>query len=92
MAQLRMTINGVTASRAIDDAKAAVVAELFYKDFVLPNWPDGTPLPSTPQEKLQAVVDGLALHMRDLARGYRRRELEQEREQADKAELAGIDV
>lgn len=92
MAQLRMTINGVSASRAIDDAKAAAISELFYKGFVVPNWPADKPLPATPQEKLQAVVDGLALHMRDLARGYRRREIEQEREQAEKDELAGIDV
>lgn len=92
MAQLRMTINGVTASRAIDDAKAAVIAELFYKDFVLPNWPADKALPTTPQDKLQTVVDHLALHMRDLARGFRRRELEQEREQAEQEELAGIDV
>jgi hypothetical protein len=92
MAQLRLTINGVTGSRAIDDAKAQALANILYDNAVLPNWPEGTPLPTTAQGRLQAVVDYLAVEIRDMARGYRRRSLREAAEAAESAELGAIDV
>ena len=90
MAQLRLTIGPITGTRTIDDAKATSIANIFYEAEVVPNWPAGTPLPSTQAERLQAVADRLAVLMRDVARGYRRRQLQVEQEEANRIELEAI--
>jgi hypothetical protein len=87
-----MTIGPVTATRVVDDAKATAIANLFYDAEVVPNWPAGTPLPSTAQERLQAVVDRLAINMRDVARGQQRHVMRAEHEAAVVAAMSGIDV
>jgi hypothetical protein len=92
MAQIRVTISGVTATRTIDDAKATAVANAIYAGVILPGWDMTKPLPVTAQDRLQALVDWLALDMRDTARTARQRELQAEHATADLAELAAIDV
>jgi hypothetical protein len=92
MALLRITIGNVTASKTIDDTKATAVTTAIYNNIVLPGWREGVPLPNTAQERLQAVVEWLALDMRDTARDVRRRELEALHRVDDATELSAIDV
>lgn len=92
MATLRMVINGVTATRTIDDARAQNIVTLIYEHQVLPEWREDVPVPNTPQARLQAVVDWLALFMRDSARRYRRSELLAAQDAANRIELDAIDV
>lgn len=90
MAQLRITISGVTVPVTIDDAKATVIANLFFDAEVVPNWPEGVPLPTTPQERLQAVTNRVAIQMRDVARGQKRHKLRTAHEAQVEAEMAAI--
>ena len=92
MAQLKVTIGTVIGAKDVTDAKAATIADLYYKAVVLPNWPSDTPLPTTQKERLQAVVDALGRHLVDVARDYRKRELRAQNQLAESTEVAGIDL
>lgn len=92
MATLRLTIGGLTGTRTIEDAKATAVVTLIFDRVVLPSLKPGQPVPTTPAEKLQAVVDWMAFAMRDAARQARRGELAVEHEAATTTELVSIDV
>lgn len=92
MANLRLTIGGVVGARQIDDARAASIADLYYAAVVAPGWPTDTPLPATPQEKLQAVVDAVAKHMLETVREHKRRALRAANEDAERAEVRGISL
>lgn len=92
MATLKLTISSISGTRTIDDAKATVIANLLFDALVAPTWPEGTPLPTGAQTRLQLVVDALSLELRDIARTQRRHALEIEHRVADATELAAIDV
>ena len=70
MAALTLKIGPVTATVNADDAKAQQVALLYYDAVVVPSWPQGTPLPVTNAEKLQAVAQHLANRMLIVAKSY----------------------
>lgn len=92
MATLKLTISGVTGTRTIDDAKATALANILFDALVATTWPAGVPLPTTPQDRLQAVADAIAIELRDTAREWKRRRLQESHIAADIAELAAIDV
>jgi hypothetical protein len=92
MGQLRITIGAVSGTRTVNDAKLQEIATIIYEKGVLPGWPEGTPLPANAQERLQAVVDFIALEIREIARGYKRREIDIADYEAKQVALAEIDV
>jgi hypothetical protein len=94
MGTLSLNVGNVQASREIDNAKLLAVANLIYDYHVAPNLSltDLKALPKTPQEKLQAVLDWNAEHLRDLAREAKRRELAVQHGESDADAIAGIDI
>src|SRR5215204_2689882 len=96
MGNLSLNVGNTTVSRSSDNADLLAVANVIYDYYVLPNLhlqnPQTDKLPSSPQEKLQAVVDWTALHLRDLAREAKRRELSLQRAAEDAAEVAALDL
>jgi hypothetical protein len=92
MGTLSLKIGNAEASRTVDNANMQAVAELIYNYHVLPYWDPSTPQPDTQAKKLQAVADWLALHLRDLAREAKRRELAVQRDESDADAIAGIDI
>jgi hypothetical protein len=92
MASLTIAIGPLTATRQIDNAKAQTIANLIFDMVIVPTIAPGDTAPVTAQAKLQAVVDWVAVSMRDRARAAKARELAATHQAADAAEIAAVDL